>query len=172
MRVIAACALVLVLGGATAGAAVPEGGSAAVAKELVQVLASRQLNAFAAKDPESGRYIAALSFPDVQLLVVSASYPAPAVLDDAIARKDYQTVYAALQSPTLREGKLFFQDMGADGLRPDGDGSVDVLYEQGTEQTLFDGKRKARDKFTQADETYGRLLTVLLAQAKAITGTH
>lgn len=169
MRAIAACALMLGFGAGTAWAAVPEGGSATVAKELVQVLASRQLNAIAAKDPESGHYVAALSFPEVQLLVVSAAYPNPAVLDDAIARKDYQTVYAALQAPSLREGKLFFQDMGADGLRPDGDGSVDVLYEQGTEQTLFDGKRKARDKFTQAEETYGRLLTVLLAQAKAIT---
>jgi hypothetical protein len=145
-------------------------GSAGTARELVQGLSSRQLSAIAAKDPDTpGRYIAALSFPDVQLLVVAASYPAPQVLDDAIARKDYQTVYAALQGPDTRAGKVFFQDMGADGLRADGDGSVDVMYEQGTNQTLFDGNRKAKDKFAKADATYERLLKILLAQTKNLS---
>jgi hypothetical protein len=168
MRIRSAVAALVVLGLVpSSGAAAPEGGSPAAAKDLVQTLSSRQLTAIAAKDPDNpGRYIAALSIPDVQLLVVAASYPQPAALDDAIARKDYQTVYSALQGPTNRDGKVFFQDMAADGLHPDGDGTTDVMYEQGTDQTLFNGNKKAKEKFAKAEATYDRLLTVLLAQAK------
>jgi hypothetical protein len=167
MRTPSTLALLAVVGVVVPLAAGPERGSVAGAKELVLAMSARQLSAIAVKDPDTpGRYIAALSIPDVQLLVVSASYSNPAVLDDAIARKDFQTVYAALQGPNTREGKVFFQDMGADGLRADGDGSVDVMYEQGTNQTLFDGNRKAKEKFAKAETTYERLLSVLLTQAK------
>ena len=167
MRVRPALFALAAVGVAASLAAGGEVESAANAKELVRVLSTRQLGAIAARDPDTpGRYIAALSFPDVQLLVVAASSPVPQVLDDAIARQDYQTVYAALQGPDTRAGKVFFQDMGADGLRADGEGTVDVMYEQGAEQTLFDGTRKAKDKFPKADATYERLLGVLLAQAK------
>jgi hypothetical protein len=167
MRRPGALAVLTVVGVVVPLAAGPGRGSGAAAKELVETLSSRQLSAIAAKDPDTpGRYIAALSFPDVQLLVISASYSNPAVLDDAIARKDFQTVYAALQGPNTREGKVFFQDMGADGLRADGNGSVDVMYEQGTNQTLFDGNRKAKEKFAKAETTYERLLSVLLTQTK------
>jgi hypothetical protein len=167
MRRRSALAVVAAVGVVVPLAAGPERGSVAAAKELVEALSTRQLSAMAAKDPDTpGRYIAALSFPNVQLLVVSASYSNPAVLDDAIARKDFQTVYAALQGPNTREGKVFFQDMGADGLRADGDGTVDVMYEQGITQTLFDGNRKAKEKFAKAETTYERLLSVLLTQAK------
>ena len=167
MRRLSALAVLAVVGIVVPLTASPERGSVAIAKELGEALSGRQLSAIAAKDPDTpGRYIAALNFPEVQLLVVSASYTDPAVLDDAIARKDYQTVYAALQGPNTRQGRVFFQDMGADGLRVDGSGSVDVMYEQGTDQTLFDGNRKAKEKFAKAETTYERLLSVLLAQAK------
>jgi hypothetical protein len=159
----------IVLSVLIAAPALPAGGTTDVAKELVQTLSSRQSTAIAAKDPDvPGHYIAALSIPDVQLLVVAAAYSDSAVMDDAIARKDFQVVYGALQGPVNRDGKVFFQDMGADGLRLDGDGTMDVMYENGTEQTLFDGGRKAKEKFGKAETTYERLLKVLLAQAKSL----
>src|SRR3954453_13576389 len=97
---LALLALLAVVGVVVPLAAGPERGSMAGAKELVQAMSARQLSAIAVKDPDTpGPYIAALSIPDVQLLVVSASYSNPAVLDDAIARKDFHTVYAALQGP-------------------------------------------------------------------------
>jgi hypothetical protein len=173
MRIRVAWIALAAVGAAPPVAAGPQQGGVAAARELVQTLSSRQLSAFAAPDPQTpGRYIAALCFPDVQLLVVSAPYSAPAVLDEALARKDYQSVYAALQGPDTRDGKVFFQDMNADGLRPDGEGTVDVMYEQGTEQTLFDGNRKAKEKFAKASSTYERLIGVLLAHARQLPGTR
>ncbi len=174
MKIPVVPAVLAAFGLAAAPAAAQESRSSAPARELAALLASRHASAIAAKDPDApDRYVAALCFPDVQLLVVAAPYPSPAVLDDAIARKDYQTVYGALQSPTIKDGKVFFQDMGADGLRGKGEGAVDVLYERVTEQTLFgdaSGRRKTGtsyvEKLTAADALYSRLLTVLLAQAR------
>ena len=169
MRMRSAWAALAVLSVVASLRAAPEGGSPAAAKDLVQALTSRQLTTIALKDPDTpGRYIAALSIPDVQLLVVAATYPDSAVIDEAIARKDFQTVYFVLQGPTNRDGKVFFQDMAADGLHADGGGAVDVMYEQGTERTLCDGSRKAKEKFAKAEATYERLLTLLVTQAKNI----
>jgi hypothetical protein len=45
--------------------------SAAVAKELVQVMDAKKLDSIAAKVAGEGNYAAALFFPNVQLLVIS-----------------------------------------------------------------------------------------------------
>jgi hypothetical protein len=49
-----------------------------VAKQLVQVMEQKKLDAIAAKLPApDGHYVAAMYFANVQLLVVSGQYPVP-----------------------------------------------------------------------------------------------
>jgi hypothetical protein len=149
--------------------------SAEGVRRLTAVMSTHQQTAIAVKDPDSGEFVAALCFPDVQLLVVSARSSASAFLDEQIAAKNFQDVYAALQDGSLRDSRVFFQDLGADGLHADGGNSVDVFYDRG-QQFLFDGQPRKhklseqvyRDKFAAADARYVRLVDLLLAQARRV----
>src|SRR5688572_13136048 len=123
-------ATLVVLLAAEVGAQAPT--STQLAKQLVTTLAG--VDAIAARDPQDPtRAIAALVFPESQLLVVSASYPDTAGLDAFLTHRMYRDVYSVLQQPSMATGKVFFQDMGCDGFQP---GSVDVMYEDG-KQTIF-----------------------------------
>jgi hypothetical protein len=154
--------------------------SAELAKQLVTVMGSSGLEAIAAHDPQDpSRAIAALAFPGSQLLVVSAPYPDTATLDAYLANHMYKDVYTILQQPAISKGKLFFQDMGCDGLQGGGNGSVDIMYEDGGTQTIFDGNWKRlkltesayEQKLKNADAQYTRLLTALVAAAQKV-GAH
>jgi len=69
---------------------------------------------------------------------------------------------------------LFYQDMKADGLCADHQMVADVLYDGGPTPKVFDAdwdKHKMSQKtyeqeYLAADQQYGRLLTILLAQVK------
>jgi hypothetical protein len=158
---------------ATRGAA--DARSPALAKQLVGLMADRGLQTIAAKDPNStDRFVAAMAFPDVQLLVVAARYPTPDVVHGQLAAKQFADVYAELQAAPIKESKLFFQDLGCDGLGGTSE-NVDVMYEKGTDQTLFDGNWKKAglsktaydEKMSTADAEYSRLLEILIAGIKA-----
>jgi hypothetical protein len=151
--------------------------STPAAKQLASLMTERKLDSFAARDPQDAdRFVAALLFPGVQLLLVSAQSPSAAALDALLASRNYREVYAALQQPASAASRIFFIDMGCDGLQEDG-GNVDVMYEGGTSQTLFDGnpdKQKLSrsayaEKLARADEQYARLLTALVASINAPT---
>lgn len=159
--------------GAAAGRLADER-SPLLAKELVTLMSGHSLQVVAARDPEApDRFVAAMAFPGVQLLVVAARYPSPDLVANQIARRQYDGVYAELQEASVKESKLFFQDMGADGIAA-GAGNVDVMYERGVDQMLFDGNWKrahlskaAYDaKIAGADTQYSRLLEVLIAALK------
>ncbi len=97
--------------------AAEESRSAAPAATLTASLDRLKLEAIAARDPEDpGRYIAALYIPGSQLLVVSAPYAAPAVLDKKIAEGKYMDAYVDMQSVADHKGHFFVVDMNADGL--------------------------------------------------------
>ena len=143
--------------------------SPALVKNLATLMTARQLDAVAAQDPEApGRFVAALLMPDVQLLIVSAEYPVPAELQAQLSQRNYRDVYTALHQPSAQQTRFFLMDVGCDGLRADGE-SVDVLYEKGTTQTLFDGRWKAQGlseaayakRAQDAEAQYARLLTIL-----------
>jgi hypothetical protein len=149
--------------------------SSALAGDLASLMTARQLEAVAAPDPESpGHFVAALLIPDVQLLVVSAEYPAPAELQAQLSQQQYRDIYTALHQPSAQPTRFFLIDTGGDGLRT-ADDRVDVLYEKGTTQTLFDGRWKqqglseaAYTKRQQDAETrYSRLLSILTSSLKA-----
>jgi hypothetical protein len=144
-----------------------------LARELTAVLSDRHLDAFAAKDPEhDGQFVAALFFPGSQLLVVSARYASPPLLEQSLQAKAYRDVYTALQGAGDTSTKLFVQDIGADGLRADEKQAVDIVYDKVVNQTIFDGdpNHKVKDygtKLADADARYSGLLRVLLAAAQS-----
>jgi hypothetical protein len=147
--------------------------SAPAAQELSTLLADRKLEAMAAKDPqEPDRFVAALFFPENQLLVVSARYAAPSLMDERIAKQQYREIYADLQGASIPESKVFFQDLGADGLHPEAEQVVDLMYEKGVTQTIFNGPKKGvtekayAEKFRHADATYSRLLSLLIGELR------
>jgi hypothetical protein len=150
--------------------------SGAVAKELSQVLETAKLDGIAAADPTTpGLFVAALYIPGTQLLVVSAKYSAPTLLVDKINARDYRGLYMDLHSASIPGSKVFVQDHRADGLnlRPGGDDGAD-MWDEGDKSIAFDGEwKKAKiseaeytKAYTDADERYAKMLSLLLAQAK------
>jgi hypothetical protein len=116
--------------------------SPSVVKELTAAMTERQLDTIAAPDPNKpGRFVAALLLPGVQLLVVAADYPNAAELQSLITQRNYRDVYSALHQPVTKQSRVFFLDAGCDGLRTGSD-TIDVMYEKGTTETLFDGNWK------------------------------
>jgi hypothetical protein len=147
-----------------------ESRSADAVKQLTSLMAERQLDAMAAPDPANpGQFVAALLIPGVQLLVVAAQYPAPQDLQSLLAQRNYHDVYTALHQPVTLQSRLFFVDAGCDGLHT-GTDLVDVMYEKGVTQTLFDGDWKKgglsesayMKKVQDSDAGYSRLVTLLL----------
>jgi hypothetical protein len=170
--VMLAAALVIA---ASTGVSAQTGRSPDLAGKLASLMAARHLDAFAAKDPDAAdRFVAVLFMPQVQLLLVSAQYPVPGELEAQLAQGNYRDVYTALHQPAAQRTRFFFMDGGCDGLRPGAD-SVDVLYEKGTTQTLFDGHWKNQGiteavyskRAEDAETRYVRLLSVLTTALEA-----
>ena len=105
--------------------------SEARAKQLTALMTSQQETALAAKDDDTGAVVAALLYPGVQLLVVSARPDSTEDIDDRLTRGEFEDVYAMLMDGALRNTRLFFQDLDIDGLHAGGKGSVDVTYDRG-----------------------------------------
>lgn len=156
-----------------------ESQSERAAQEIAQVMKERKLDCLATAEPGApDRFVAMMYFP-TQLLIVSARYTAPSLLRERVLARDYRAVYEQLQGGAERDGKLFVQDLGADGLhvRPAPAGPMDVVYQSVNVRTAFNGDWKAQglteqqyhERFRAVDEHYARLLQALLAQAKGDT---
>jgi hypothetical protein len=175
---IAAMALACLTGVMTAAAASQESKSAVVARELSQALDAAKLDGIAAVDPSTpGAFVAAIYVPGAQLLVVSAKYAAPPLLLDKINSHDFRGLYMDLHSAGMPGTKVFVMDQGADGLayRPAGGLAVDS-WEEHAKTTEFNGAwKKAKiseadytKAYTDADERYARMLSLLVAEVKQI----
>jgi len=149
-----------------------------LAKQLVQLLDSKKMDSIAAADPQNlGTYAAALYFPGSQLLVVSAKYSAPPLLNEKINKKDYRDVYIDLSSASVAGTKLFVIDANADGLvaKPGDDQAADD-YENGAKKLALEGAKKAKMKdedyakaVSEADAAYCRILQLLINKINAGT---
>ncbi len=159
-----------------APATAQESKSSVAAKELGDVLDRLKLDSIAAADPaDPGTYVAALYFPGAQMLVVSAKYSAPSLLNDKLTKKDFRDVYIDLSSASIAATKVFIMDQAANGLvfKPDNDQPADS-WEHGKTTTSFDGdwkKAKITEEeytkaFSAADTRYAQILALLAAQAK------
>ena len=167
--------LLAVFAAATAAAAASEPRSGSLTKELTTLMTERQMDAIAAQDTQTpGRFVAAMLFPGVQLLVVEARHPTPDTMQARLFYKQYKDLYFDLQQPSITDGTVFIQDLGCDGLKADAESTIDIMYEGGATQTLFDGdwKKKGQSeaeyqaKFQKADEQYSRMLSLLIAELK------
>lgn len=155
-------------------------GSAAGVKELSTLLASAGAAGgprfIAAEIPgDSSRFVAAMLLPDLQLMLVSANYGAPVLLRERVLTRKYQEAYQDLQAASAPQGRIIVEDLLANGLaiKPAKGQTADAATLDGRTYT-FDGQwRKAKLKeeeytaaFAKADEEYGKLLALLIAQAK------
>ena len=147
--------------------------SQARAVELSKRLTGTAPVAFSAAVPnDPSRFVAALHIPGVQLLVISASYQSPALLRELIAKRDHQRVYLDLNSAADRQGRLFIEDLGADGLRPDRERDVafDITWRDATQRTMYNGNWKDqqlseaeyRARFEKDAAEYANVLQILL----------
>jgi hypothetical protein len=136
----------------TVGAAAQEPVSAAPAKELSQLLASKKLDSIAARMPDSREeFVGALAFPG-QLMVVWAKSIAPEYVNEKLIRKEYKEVYIDLNSASVVESRHFVTDLGPDGLRAkpgQKQGPADS-HDAGTKSMRFDGSWREH-KMSEAD---------------------
>ena len=145
-----------------------ESRSATLAVELSRVMTEQQLSAAASKDTlDEDRFVAALAFPG-QLLVVSARYSAPLIVQEKIADGKFQEVYLDLNTAPIAGTKIQITDVGANGLLAE-DETVDVINRE-TGMFLLDGnpggQNMSRDEYQDAvselDGEYARILQALI----------
>jgi hypothetical protein len=162
--------------GVCGSAVAQESKSAPLAKKLASVLAAAKLDSVAAKDPtKPDGYVALLLIPGVQMLAISAQYPVPVLLDPRLEKGDYRETYIELNSAGVPATKVFFEDLGANGIfaKPSSDNPMDI-YEAAGKRTLFNGEwgdQKLSEEeymkaFSAADQRYAEILTALLGQLK------
>ncbi|MBI3490378.1 MAG: hypothetical protein HY047_01045 [Acidobacteria bacterium] len=175
-RVVFASLVVLTVLSVAGLASAQEPKSSALAKELASALEAVKLDSIAAKDPSApDTFVAALYFPGVQLLVISAKYTAPQLLNERLAKKEYRDTYIDLSSASVPASKVFVEDLGADGLKAKHEENTGAdTYEVAGVRTVFDGDWKRQQvseadyakTFSTADARYAQLLTALIAQVK------
>lgn len=175
MRAIARACLAGVAALAFSGNALAQDSEAArVAKQLAAALDAAKVDSIAAKGPtRAGTYIAALYFSGTQLLVISAQYSAPTLLDQKLVKKEYRDIYLDLYGAPMPGTKVFIEDFGADGfkVKPE-EGTAPDSYEASGKRTAFDGNWNAQklseteyqQTFTAAGSLYTKMLTALVDQ--------
>jgi len=179
--------VVAILAGVAAGVlaqspAAPASASAAKAKELVALLTEKKVEGVTAKDPEQAtRFVAALLVPNVQLLVVSATYSRPMDMEYRLYKKDFMNAYLDLKSSALASEKVFVDDALGDGLVAlPGKNLAHDSVTTGADTIVFNGdfadpRRRNQKKISQddymkafadADQRYARMLGLLIEQLK------
>jgi hypothetical protein len=146
--------------------------AAALAKHLAQA----KMSYIATKDPnEPGRFLAAMHLAGGQLMLVSAKYASPALLNEKVLLGKFEDAYIDLNSASEQASRVIVEDLRADGFALTK--SKDMLrdsFETGGKRVVFDFDWR-RQKLTQveyfttleqADVQYARMLDLLLAEAQ------
>ena len=116
-----------------------EAKSAPLAAKLTAALDAAKVVNIAAKDPSNPDvFVAALYMPGLQLLVISAKYAAPMLLDQRLAAREYREVYLDLNSASEPESKVFVEDLLADGLRATPSNQPPDSVDMAGKRTVFD----------------------------------
>lgn len=153
-----------------------ESKSGPLAKELARLMDQGKLDSVAAREPGTpDRFVAALYFPGSELLVVSAKYTVPPLLNEKLIKKNYKDIYVELNSASIPESKVFIEDLLADGLQPRRETNQPFdTYDTKGLTIQFDGEWK-KQKFSEddymkhfgtADDAYAKILAALLAELK------
>jgi hypothetical protein len=154
-----------------------ESRTAALAKELAGLLDRGKLDSIASREQGSeDRFVAALYFPGAQMLVISAKYAAPPLLNEKIVNRQYREVYLDLNAATDPASRVVIEDFQANGIRPDreDDQPFDFYTKGSGSRVQFDGDYKKQQlsedaytkAFAEAEAVYGRMLESLIAQVK------
>jgi hypothetical protein len=158
------------------GAYAQEPKSAAPAKELAQLLASKKIDSIAARMPDSREeFVGALSLPG-QLMVVWAKTTAPAVVNEKLINKAYREIYIDLNSASIVDSRHVVSDLGTDGLKakPDQKTGPSDSHDLGVKSLRFDGNWK-EDKmseqdymkaYSEADAAYAKAIEALIEELK------
>jgi hypothetical protein len=167
-------AAALVCSAAPASAQEPKSGALAV--ELAKLLDQMKVDSVAARHPGApDQYVGALYFPGSQLLVVTARYQVPELLNTKLASKAYRDVYIDLNSASVPSTKVFVSDLGCNGLKAKRDDNQPYdTIEMGGRNLNLDGDWKRVNlseaeymkSYQQADEEYTRMLQALLSELK------
>jgi hypothetical protein len=173
LRGISLTAALLLLPSATFGQA-PK--SAALATELARLMDQAKADSIAARHPTlPDSYIGALYFAGSQLLVVTAKYSVPQLLDKKLESKEYRDVYIDLNSASVPDTKVFISDLGVDGLKAKREENQPFdTVEIGGKSYSFDGDwRRAKlsedeymKQYQHAEQEYENMLEALLGQLK------
>jgi hypothetical protein len=159
----------------------PPAKSAAAVKELIGLLDARQLDTFAAQDSDPYKFVAAMYVPGVQMFGVAATYDRPGDIDYFLSHKDFKSAYESLRSSTYSKDRFIAEDAECNGFVPQPKKSQpndDAVV--GMTRRTFDGvfadpkhpdpKKPSFDDylkaFTDADERYTHVLTVLIDELK------
>ena len=139
------------------------------------MLEAAKLDGIAAANPAApDSFVAALYIPARSSWSCRAKYSAPALLVEKSTRA---TTAASTWTCIPRRSRAASLRPGPSGRRPlrgpDGDNGAD-MWDEGTKSTAFDGEwKKAKMSeadytkvYTDADERYAKMLSLLLAQAK------
>jgi hypothetical protein len=148
--------------------------SAGPAKELSQLLATKNIDSIAARI-STEEFVGALTFPG-QLMVVWAKTSAPSVVNEKLIKKEYKEVYMDLNSASIVETRHFVTDLGPDGLRskPENRQGPADTHDLGTKSIRFDGNWR-EDKMSEqdymkahaeADAAYAKAIQALLEELK------
>jgi len=148
--------------------------SSAAAAALTKQLAQAKLQYIATKDPtDPGRFVAAMHLPGAQLMIVSAKYGAPALLNEKVLLGKFQDAYIDLNSASDFATRVIVEDLRADGFALSK--SKNMLrdsIETAGKRVVFDfdwrkQKLTQAEYFTaleQADTQYTRMLELLIAE--------
>ena len=114
LRPLLAILISLVAAGVTGRTTVAqESTSAPLAAELSRIMTEQQLGAAANKDTlYDDRFVAVLAFPG-QLLVVSAQYAAPLIIQQKITDGQFREAYIDLNAASIAGTKIQITDAGA-----------------------------------------------------------
>lgn len=181
MKVLRSVSVAFVLVSTASSVQAQESTSAPLAKQLVMALDAAKTDLFAARDPESGDYVSVLYVSGSQMLVVSAKYASPELLDASIAKQEYNEVYMDLNTAGVAGTRTYIEDFSADGLKavrpPNAAG--DSIDSQALKMSFDNDWKKQRlteetyqQMFQRADQRYAGMLRALLrglddAKAKA-----
>ena len=151
--------------------------SAGPAKALAEAMAAKKIDAVAARHPDAADvFVAALTFPG-QIILISAKYAAPPLLNEKLAQNNHRDVYVELNSASVPDSRFIVTDLGADGLKAKKANKNDLAVDSrdlGGATIRFDGNWR-EDKmseadymkaFSEADERYATLLGLLVEAAQ------
>jgi hypothetical protein len=150
--------------------------SSVQAAALAKRLAEAKLQYIATKDPtDPGRFVAAMHLPGSQLMIVSARYGAPALLNEKVLLGKFQDAYIDLNSASEAATRIIVEDLRADGFAlSKGKDTLRDSFESNGKRVVFDFDWR-KQKLTEAeyfstleaaDTQYARMLELLIAEAQ------